>query len=118
MPANKGANMKRKTFLKGSLLFLGGITEISCIPKSMTPKTSPSSKNQTLGLNYSADASHFRIWAPNAQAVRLSMYTSPSAQTATKQVLLQQEEEGIWSASLQGDWNNHFYTFQIQKDVP
>jgi len=67
-----------------------------------------------LGLQYTSKAATFKIWAPSASQVRLQIYKTSDGGTAEKVVSLKRKNSGVWSATLKGDYNGQYYTFQTE----
>jgi len=65
-----------------------------------------------LGVTYSPSSSTFKVWAPAATAVRLRLYAAGEGDTAFRVTDLESIGEGVWSAVLQGNWVDRYYTFQ------
>src|SRR5712671_153608 len=69
-----------------------------------------------LGLSFSAgDVPTFRLWAPTAHTVKLNIYASASATTATSFDLVEDAASGIWSytAPDAGWTNSAYYTYSV-----
>jgi pullulanase len=65
-----------------------------------------------LGLEYSAEKSTFRTWAPGATEVLLNLYKD--SQTSEKEVHhLTKKEKGLWEITIQKDLKAKYYTFQV-----
>jgi len=67
-----------------------------------------------LGLRYTAESSHFRIWSPPADSAELVLYPQGTGGTATRRVAMQRAESGTWTARLDGDQRGVFYAFRVR----
>jgi pullulanase len=65
-----------------------------------------------LGATYSASSTAFRLWAPLATAVRLSVYTD-QAGTVKTTVPMTRSDSGTWLARVSGDLKNMYYDYQV-----
>lgn len=64
-----------------------------------------------LGVQYSTEASVFRLWAPLADAVSLCIYHDA---VEPDEYPMQAMEQGVWSISLPGDLIGVLYTYRIK----
>ncbi len=77
-----------------------------------------------LGLQYSKQASSFKLWAPSANEARLNLYESDHSTTPIKKVSLEITNAGTWLTTIKGDLKGQYYTFQTKvngvwgKEVP
>ncbi|MFN5930951.1 MAG: hypothetical protein ACK42F_05105, partial [Sphingobacteriales bacterium] len=69
-----------------------------------------------LGLLYSPSKSSFKIWAPTAASVQLTLYKTPLGYSPVKQLQMQKTAKGIWQISLDGNHVGLFYTFRCHID--
>jgi pullulanase len=67
-----------------------------------------------LGLTYSKASSQFRIWAPTASKVRLSLYKNSIGGDADKIIELKRSVQGTWITTLPGDHAGIYYTFSVE----
>ncbi len=74
----------------------------------------PTPTDQDLWLAYSADETIFKIWSPQAQAVRLNLYDNGTEGKPNSVNELSPKEDGIWSIHIHGDINGTYYTYQVQ----
>ena len=94
------------------LLFL--CMEISTAPAQNKKESFPEYKGNDLGLSYSAQRSVFRIWAPTAEKVQLTLYSEPLLGTALQSMAMTRSAQGTWTATVKGDQKGKYYTFSIQ----
>lgn len=64
-----------------------------------------------LGIIYEAEKTTFTVWAPTATAVKVNLYTPDFRQHKTKD--MKRRERGVWSIEIEGDLENHYYTFSV-----
>ena len=73
----------------------------------------PSAYGQNLWLNYSENATTFKLWSPGADQVQLRIYSTGNDSDAIEQHALVQSTDGIWTATLVGDYHGRYYTYQV-----
>ena len=68
-----------------------------------------------LGLTYTKTASTLKVWAPTAENVVLNVYESGTKGTndLIKSYNMTLGEKGVWSYTLDGDWNGKYYTYSV-----
>ena len=66
-----------------------------------------------LGVFWSAERLHVRIWAPTAVSVIFRLYGSNEAIHPEKSWSLGKSDKGTWCIELPGDYEGFFYTFQV-----
>lgn len=69
-----------------------------------------------LGVTYTPSKSVFKVWAPTASSVTLRLYSEGFGGTALQTIPMQLEDDGVWLASLKGDYKNQYYTYQATID--
>lgn len=69
-----------------------------------------------LELSVDARGTHFRLWSPKAEAVRLSLYDTDRNTPAIETVEMKRGEMGTWIATLPGQLYGKFYTFSVKID--
>jgi pullulanase len=65
-----------------------------------------------LGHSYSPEATRFRIWAPEATAAAVCIYSGPAG-GAPRFFPLSPAEGGTWATLLPGDWNGYYYSYAL-----
>lgn len=67
-----------------------------------------------LGATYSSEKTDFRVWAPVATAVKVNLYASGTEGTddLIKSVDMTSDVNGTWVASIEGDLNGVYYTYE------
>lgn len=73
----------------------------------------PAYRGGDLGLTFSGNEAKFRLWSPEAEAVKLRIYKNARGGDAMETVDMQKAENGTWVASLSPVPFGRFYTFQI-----
>ncbi|MFH4967856.1 type I pullulanase [Gaetbulibacter sp. M240] len=66
-----------------------------------------------LWLDYSEEATTFKLWSPTAEKIRLNLYNNGTDGTAYQTEALEQGADYVWSKTLEGDLAGVYYTFQI-----
>ena len=70
-----------------------------------------------LGVKYSAAKTVFKVWAPEASEVKLRLYDSGNGGEAVNTINLKKLlKRGTWSATVNRDLKNKYYTFQVSQD--
>ena len=72
----------------------------------------------TLGAIYSKKSTTFRLWSPVAQTVKVCIYKTGSdsekgAQMLSSNSMKYNAKNGVWSLTLNGDYQNLYYTYQV-----
>lgn len=67
-----------------------------------------------LWLDYSKQASEFKIWSPTADNVILHFYEKGSGGLPFATHELQRKNDGVWEAIIDGDLNGTYYTYQVE----
>ena len=70
-----------------------------------------------LGATYTKEATVFKVWAPSASGVAVKLYATGSSEEAGAQALsttiMQKGTNGVWSARVNGDKKNCYYTYLV-----
>lgn len=67
-----------------------------------------------LGAIYSKDVTIFRVWSPDADAVRVKFYRSGTSKKYTRIISLSKNKRtGVWAVHVAGDLKNVYYTYLI-----
>ena len=74
-----------------------------------------------LGAIYSKASTTFRLWTPVATDVRVCIYKTGSdyeqgAQRISATPMKFSKSTGLWSATVSGDYKNHYYTYMVTVD--
>ena len=71
--------------------------------------------NGPLGSTWSNGVPTLRLWAPTARSVRLHVFDSSDAATASHVVdLAPDATTGVWSLTGEADWKNKFYLYEVE----
>ena len=102
------------TLLTGALL-CGVQATTSCASKSMESEYAslPAYNGEDLELTVDQNGTHFRIWSPQATAVRVYLYNTDLNSVATDSLEMTRDENGTWVATAPGQLYGMFYTFRI-----
>ena len=106
-----------KNLCSGSLLtgaLLCGV-QTACTTTSMESQYAslPSYNGEDLELTVNDNGTHFRLWSPQAEAVRVYLYNTDCNSVATDSLEMTRDENGTWVASAPGQLYGMFYTFRI-----
>ena len=69
-----------------------------------------------LGVNYSPIKTAFKIWAPNAAAVKLRLYSAGNGGSPLRTINLTKKDQGIWETVINQNIKNQYYTFQVNEN--
>ena len=99
-----------KKLITGSLILL---IMVGCT----TTETSNDSKSPTSEMNlwteYAPTSSTFKLWSPEAEAVRLFFYENGQGGSALEMHSLELGPNGTWTITVDGDLAGVYYTFQV-----
>ncbi|WP_324025609.1 type I pullulanase [Maribacter sp. BPC-D8] len=70
--------------------------------------------NENLWIQYTEDATLFKLWSPNAEEVFLRLYKDGHDATVFSYYNLTKEHQGIWQTKVDGDLNGIYYTYQVK----
>ena len=71
-----------------------------------------------LGASWSPERTVFRLWAPTAEEVTVSLYRSGNADShdLLEQIPMRPDIQGTWLAEKEGDLNGVYYTYLVMVD--
>ena len=69
-----------------------------------------------LGVSYSPLKTVFKVWAPKATAVKLSLYATGDGANVISTHDLLKGDNGTWALIIKKDLKNKYYTFQVLQD--
>lgn len=72
----------------------------------------PVYEGQDLGLTYTPAQSTFKVWSPPAASMQLHLYDQGADGTRLATHEMEQDNDGVWKATVNGDLAGKFYTFQ------
>ena len=67
-----------------------------------------------LGVYYSSEMTRIRIWAPPADEVLFRLYKAGDGDNLLQSHPMKKDTGGTWVLDLEGDWKDHYYTFQAR----
>lgn len=76
--------------------------------------TFPVYEGDDLGLTIAGNTARFRLWSPEAEAVKLNIYKQGRYGTPLQTIDMQKAEMGTWTTSLTPVPYGKFYTFQVK----
>ncbi len=74
----------------------------------------PAYDGDDLELTVDNEGTHFRVWSPQADAVRVLLYGSDRNTQAIDSLAMVRAEQGTWTASVAEKLYGYFYTFQVK----
>ncbi|MBS2038428.1 type I pullulanase [bacterium] len=90
---------------------------ISAPPPQLSHPADKFFSDQPLGALYSPDSTTFRVFAPTANKLQLNLYAAPQGGDA-RTIELKRNPDGTWEASVPGNLEGHYYTYQAGGDDP
>ncbi|MCH5194170.1 MAG: type I pullulanase [Oscillospiraceae bacterium] len=69
-----------------------------------------------LGAIYSREKTEFRLWAPEAEEVKLHIYGDCRQENPVKKVPMTKGDNGVWSFAASGDLDGLYYTYAVTYD--
>ena len=88
-----------------------GQTTSVCAERPILPVASAHALSTTLGITYTKNRSVFRVWAPTKHHVSLRLFAS--AEGGICQTVDMQNQDGVYLACVEGDWDGYFYTYFV-----
>lgn len=100
------------------LIFFGGVLFLALALGAFKRDgiTYPIYTGTDLGVAYSPAKTAFKVWAPNASAVKLRLYAKGQGGEALQTIELKNSDNGTWATSIAKDLKNTYYTFQVMQD--
>lgn len=74
----------------------------------------PTYNGGDLELTVDASGTHFRLWSPGAETVRLNLYATSRNGKPIQTVDMKKAEAGTWTTSFADKLYGKFYTFQVK----
>jgi pullulanase len=68
-----------------------------------------------LGVRYSPKGTAFKVWAPNAEEVKLRLYRSGDGGEASSAINLAKSSSGTWQTTVAKNIKDQYYTFQVKQ---
>lgn len=85
-------------------------------PANKSFRDDPLYNGKDLGVNYSRIKTAFKIWAPNAVAVKLRLYSAGNGGSPLRTISLTKKDQGIWETVVNQNLKNQYYTFQVNEN--
>lgn len=85
-------------------------------PSDSTYLTYPSYDGEDLELTVSGSGTHWRLWSPAAEAVRINLYDSGANTPVVQTIDMTRSVSGTWTASVPEQLYGKFYTFSVKQD--
>ena len=100
--------MNGRTFFFGLVLMIS-----SCTQSSTDNPVTTSAISSDLWLYYSSEFTEFKIWNPDADAVKLHLYEAGDGGEKLATFDLEKDNNSIWRIKQQGDLSGKYYTYQV-----
>ena len=107
--------MKSSSFIL-TLLFFTMLSSSGIAQQTNVYNDYPVYTGRDLGVKYSPLKTTFKVWAPKASAVTLRLYDAGDGGQAITTVSMDKKVKGVWSAVINKDLKNKYYTFQVMQD--
>ena len=66
-----------------------------------------------LGTVYTPKMTRFKVWAPEAEAVKLNLYKEGEGDNLIERCTMKKSQNGIFTFERQGDCNGIYYTYTV-----
>jgi len=99
-----------------ALFLLFCFTQLTAQMQQIPFNNYPVYEGTDLGVNYSQEATLFKIWSPMAEQVQLNIYDKDTATIPVEKFNLIKSVNGVWEIKVNQNLLNKYYTFQIQQD--
>lgn len=103
--------VKTLTAVLGSMLSLSQLAVAQNVGEKFN--SWPTYSGQDLELTADDTRASFRLWSPEAEAVKLRIYPTDRNSAPVETVDMKRAESGTWTAALEGNYIGKFYTFSI-----
>lgn len=111
-------NSSKFTLMMATGILVAGLTAAPAHARSTYDEqfvSYPTYNGNDLELTVDGSGTHFRLWSPKAEAVRLSLYDTGRLGNPTRQIDMKADPStGVWSADLPGQLYGKFYTFAVK----
>lgn len=88
---------------------------LACQPNEMTFDQYPTYDGNDLGITYSPQKTTLKVWSPPAEAMLLQLYEKGDGGEPLEELPLKKDDQtGVWSIILNGDYHGKYYTVQAQ----
>ena len=67
-----------------------------------------------LGAVYSPKMTRFKVWAPEAESVKLNLYKQGEGDNLIEQHIMKKSANGTYVFEKQGDCNGIYYTYTVK----
>ncbi len=95
------------------VLLLSVLAFNSCM-KQTSQKQFTTPEDANLWPIYTPASTQWKLWSPEAEQVQLLLYPDGTSNQAIARHNLSASESGVWALTLDGDWKNTYYTFQVK----
>lgn len=95
------------------LIFMMHITSCSKRHTSFNSFDEYTTTEKNLWLDYSKEATTFKIWSPTATAVKINFYKTGNNSEVFETHQLKSDENGVWEKTIHGNLQGIYYTYQI-----
>ena len=105
------------TTVMSAAAFMGPVASAQTLPQIPEEELNayPVYSGNDLELTVDAKGTHFALWSPGAEAVRLHLYADGHNGNAYKTVEMAKDAAtGVWRASKSEKLYGKFYTFQVK----
>jgi pullulanase len=107
------------SFLKSMFVACGFIVLFACetpVPVKIPFEAYPVYEGDDLGIRFSDDTIHAKVWSPSAEDLQINIYPDDAAGDRTSEHKLIKGADGVWAISLPQSYSGQYYTFQARHD--
>ncbi|MCF7912732.1 MAG: type I pullulanase [Candidatus Cloacimonetes bacterium] len=91
-----------------------GIRKIKLINRDIYNQPEFFYNKADLGFRWTPQQTVFKLWSPMAKELKVLLYDSSSSENPVSIQQMQLTEKGVWQAAVPGDWENHYYLYEIR----
>lgn len=104
--------MKNASFIFLICAMLSACQEVKPVYESFDEYPAPIETD--LWVDYTKEASEFKVWSPTAEEVRIKLYEKGNDGQPSETHQMDFSKNGLWSKKILGDFNGVYYTYQIR----
>lgn len=104
--------MKNASFIFLICAMLSACQEVKPVYESFDEYPVPIETD--LWVDYTKEASEFKVWSPTAEEVRIKLYEKGNDGQPSETHQMDFSKNGLWSKKILGDFNGVYYTYQIR----
>ncbi|OEK05190.1 type I pullulanase [Roseivirga misakiensis] len=75
----------------------------------------PVYEGNDLGATYSKSGTTFKMWSPEAQEVKLNLYSAGDGDNLVETFAMKKAKNGVWTFKIKGDVESSYYTYKVMQ---